>query len=322
MKSELRIDDVCALPGALARGFVTFDESAAGTLVRAPVILINGAEPGPTLVVTSGVHGDDLNTVPMTWRAAEQITPAELTGQVILVPVVNPVAFEAGSHLTPADNATPLVPGDPNGTISQRIGHHLYQKIVLRADYLIDMHGGSKRSTLAALAGVDGGADPAIIERAAAMAEAFDPDLVIIMTPKDDGPPGGMFQVSSRRGAPGLIIGMGQMGFNETDTVRGARGVLNVLKHLGMMPGKPERLANPRRTGSELYHHTPYSGGFIPAVRAAQPISEGDVLGTVLNIFGEVVGEVKAQTTGLVAAIRFYPVVSAGEWVASVARLA
>jgi uncharacterized protein len=322
MKPELRIDDVCAQAGAMARGFVVFDESAAGTLVRAPVILINGGEVGPTLVVTSGVHGDDLNTVPMTWRVAEQVDPAALRGQIILVPVVNPVAFEAGSHLTPADNATPLVPGDPNGTISQRIGHNLYQKILLRADYLIDMHGGSKRSTLAALAGVDGGADPATVEKATAMAEAFDPDLVIIMAPKGDGPPGGMFQVSSRRGAPGLIIGMGQMGFNESDTTRGARGVLNVLKYVGMLSGEPERLANPRRTGSELYHHTPYGGGFIPAVHAAQPVSEGDVLGTVLNIFGEFVGEVRAQTTGLVAAIRFYPVVSAGEWVASVARLA
>jgi uncharacterized protein len=321
MKTELRIDEVCAQPGQVARGYVVFDESAAGTLVRAPVILINGAAEGPTLVVTSGVHGDDLNTVPMTWRVAEQVNPADLFGQVILVPVVNPVAFEAGTHLTPADNATPLVPGDAHGTLSQRIGFHLYHKIVLCADYLIDMHGGSKRSTLAALAGVDGGADPATVAAATAMAEAFDPDLVIIMTPKGEGPPGGMFQVSSRRGAPGLIIGMGQMGFNEADTDRGARGVLNVLKHLGMLPGQPDRRGSPRRTGSELYHHTPYGGGFLPAVQAAQAVREGDVLGTVVNIFGETVGEVKAQTTGLVAAIRFYPVVSAGEWVASVARL-
>jgi predicted deacylase len=321
MKAELRIDDVCARPGETARGFVLFDESAAGTLVRAPVILVNGREPGPTLVVTSGVHGDDLNTVPMTWRVAEQTDPAALRGQLILVPVVNPVAFEAGTHLTPADNGTPTVPGSPAGTLSQRIGHHLHEKIVLRADYLLDMHGGSKRSTLAALAGVDAGAAPEVVAAATAMAEAFDPDLIILMQPKGSEPPGGMFQVASRRGAPGLIIGMGQMGFNAADTARGARGVLNVLKHLGMLPGAPERLANPRRTGSELYHHTPFGGGFFPAVRAAQPVEAGDVLGTVCDIFGEPRGEVRAQVTGLVAAIRFYPVVSAGEWVASVARL-
>jgi uncharacterized protein len=321
MKAELRIDDVCAQPGEVTRGFVIFDESAAGTLVRAPVILINGVGQGPTLVVTSGVHGDDLNTVPMTWRVAESVDPGELSGQIILVPVVNPVAFEAGTHLTPADNATPSVPGSATGTLSQRIGHNLYQKIVVRADYLIDMHGGSKRSTLAALAGIDGAANPDVVEAASGMARAFDTDLLIIMQPKNDGPPGSLFQVASRRGVPSLIIGMGQMGFNEGDTARGARGVLNVLRHLKMLPGEPDCRGTPRQTGSELYHHTPFGGGFFPAVQAAQEVREGDVLGTVCDIFGQPVGEVRAQTSGMVAAIRFYPVVSAGEWVASVARM-
>lgn len=320
MKPDLRVDDLIARPGEKAQGFALFDESAAGIEVRAPVILINGAGEGPTLVVTSGVHGDDLNTIPMTWRIAAQVDPAGLRGQVIAVPVVNPVAFEAGTHLTPADNSTPSVPGNPHGTISERIGYHLYHKIVVQADYAIDMHGGSKRSTLAALAGIDGAAPTEVVQRARGMAEAFNPDLIIVMQPKDDAPPKSIFQVASRNCAPGLIIGMGRMGFNEEDTVRGARGVLNVLKHLDMLDGEPERVVTPRETGSELYHYTPYGGGFFPAVEAAQEVHEGDVLGVICDVFGAEIGQVTAQTDGLVAAIRFYPVVSAGEWVASVAR--
>lgn len=321
MKSELKVDELIARPGEKAQGFVLFDESAAGIQVRAPLILINGAQEGSTLVVTSGVHGDDLNTIPMTWRIAEKIDPMQLRGQVIAVPVVNPVAFEAGTHLTPADNATPSVPGDQHGTISDRIGHNLYQKIVVRANYLIDMHGGSKRSTLAALAGIDGAAPEEIVKKARGMAEAFNPDLIIVMQPKDDAPPKSMFQIASRSGSPSLIIGMGRMGFNEEDTERGARGVLNVLKHLDMLDGEPELVVTPRETGSEIYHYTPYGGCFFPAVEAAQEVREGDVLGVVRDVFGTQVGQVTAQTNGLVAAIRFYPVVSAGEWVASVAQL-
>ncbi len=320
MKTELKIDDLCAQPGETVKGFVLFDESAAGVQVRAPVILVNGAFEGPTLVVTSGVHGDDLNTIPMTWRIAEQVDPAELRGQIIAVPVVNPVAFEAGSHLTPADNDTPSVPGNAHGKISQRIGASLYEKIVVQADYLIDMHGGSKRSTLAALAGIDGAAPDDVVARARGMAEAFNTDLIIIMQPKTEGPPRAMFQVASRSGAPGLIIGMGRMGFNEEDTERGARGVINVLKHLDMLEGEPELVVTPRETGSELYHYTPFGGGFFPAVEAAQEVRDGDLLGTVRDVFGDEVGQIRSQTSGMVAAIRFYPVVSAGEWVASVAR--
>jgi uncharacterized protein len=321
MKPDLKVDDLVAHPGEKAKGFVLFDESAAGIQVRAPVLLINGAQEGPTVVVTSGVHGDDLNTIPMTWRIAERIDPADLRGQVIAVPVVNPVAFEAGTHLTPADNGTPSVPGNQHGTISERIGYNLYHKVVVQANYLLDMHGGSKRSTLAALAGIDGAAPEDIVKQARGMAEAFNSDLIIVMQPKDDGPPKSLFQVASRNGAPSLIIGMGRMGFNEEDTERGARGVLNVLKHLDMLAGDPELVVTPRETGSELYHYTPYGGGFFPAVEAAQEVREGDVLGVVHDVFGTEVGEVTAQTNGMVSAIRFYPVVSAGEWVASVARL-
>ncbi len=321
MKTELKVDELVASPGETVKGFILFDESAAGVQVRVPAILINGVHEGPTLVVTSGVHGDDLNTIPMTWRISEQIDPADLHGQVITVPIVNPVAFEAGTHLTPTDNKTPSVPGNQHGTISERIGYHLYQKIVLQADYLIDMHGGSKRSTLAALAGIDGAAPEDIVKRAHGMAEAFNTDLIIVMQPKTAGPPRSMFQVASRNGAPSLIIGMGRMGFNQDDTERGARGVINVLKHLKMLEGEPELTVTPRETGSELYHYTPYGGGFFPAVEAAQEVREGDVLGTVHDVFGTQIGQVTAQTDGMVAAIRFYPVVSASEWVASIARL-
>ena len=149
MKPELVIDDLTAAQGEKNKGFVVVDTTASGTLVRVPVILINGAGEGPTLVLTSGIHGDDLNTIPMVWRVAERVEPAKLQGQIIAIPISNPPAFEAGSHLSPGDNKSLSFPGNAQGTISERIGYHLFHKVVTQADYLIDMHGGSKSSTLA-----------------------------------------------------------------------------------------------------------------------------------------------------------------------------
>jgi hypothetical protein len=229
------------------------------------------------------------------------------------------VAFEAGSHLTPADHKTPSVPGNAQGTISERIGYHLYHKIIIQANYLLDMHGGSVRSTLAALAGVDSGAAPAVVAAAQAMAIAFNPDVLILMKPKSPGPPTGMFQVTSRNGAPGLIIGMGQMGFNEVDTVRGTRGALNVMRHLKMIDGEPELVAQTRVTGAELYHYSPFGGAFFPSVVAGQEVRAGDALGVMYDVFGDPVGAINANIAGLVDAIRYYPVVTGGDWVATVA---
>jgi predicted deacylase len=231
------------------------------------------------------------------------------------------VAYEAGTHLTPADNAAPTFPGDPAGTLSQRIGYALDTRVVAQADYVIDMHGGSKNATLAVLAAVDGAAAPEVLAAAKAMAEAFEPELVVVHEPVPGKAAGGLMQAASQRGVPGLYLGMGQMGFNEADTERGVGGVLNILRHLGMLPGEPHRAARaPPYTRTELYQSTPFGGAFEPTVRAGQAVVVDDVLGQVRNLFGEPVGTVRARAAGIVDAIRFYPVVSAGDWVASIAR--
>ena len=229
MKSEFVIENISASAGERAQGFIAVDESAAGTRVRIPVMLLNGVHEGPTLLIASGVHGDDLNTIPMVWRIADTIDLAKLHGQLIAAPIINPLAFEAGTHLTPADNSSPVFPGDLSGTISQRIGHNIYNKLVINADYVIDMHGGSKNATLATLAHIDGGAEPEIFAKAKAMASAFQPELIVVQEPKPSIPPRGLAQVACRRGAAGIYIGLGQMGFNEQDTVRGTENLLTVF---------------------------------------------------------------------------------------------
>ncbi|MBL8120483.1 MAG: succinylglutamate desuccinylase/aspartoacylase family protein [Anaerolineae bacterium] len=321
MKSDFVIENIRASVGERAQGFITVDESAAGIRTRIPIILLNGAHEGPTLMIASGVHGDDLNTIPMVWRIAESIDLATLYGQVIAAPIINPLAFEAGTHLTPTDHSSPVFPGDAAGTISQRIGHHIYNKLVVQADYVIDMHGGSKNATLATLAHIDGGCKPEIFAKAQDMATAFQPQLIVVQESKPGSQPRGLAQAACRREAVGIYVGLGQMGFNEQDTVRGTAGVLNVMRHIKMLPGEPSPVTTPPHiTYTELYQKTGYGGGFFPAVSAGQEVNVGDLLGTVFDVFGQPKAQIKAEVAGIVDAIRFYPVVAAGDWVASIAR--
>lgn len=312
-------DGLRAAPGEMTHGFVVVDESASGVLVRVPTILINGSQPGPTLMVASGIHGDDLNTIPMIWRVATEVSPHELCGKVIAVPVCNPLAFEAGAHRTPADHKTPSFPGSLQGSVSERIGYHLYHKLVGQADYVLDMHGGSLGSTLAVLAMVDKGAEDDVVEESRLMAEAFGPDLIVMSAPKPGQPPRGMVQVAGREGKPGVMIGMGQMGFNEDDTLRGSQGVINVMRHVGMLGDVPKVQAPPRYTSSSVYQYTPLGGTFFPEASAGQEVATGQVVGVVRDVFGEQIGEIESEIDGVVEAIRFYPVIAAGDWVVTVA---
>jgi hypothetical protein len=319
MKQSFTIDGVTAAPGTRGTGFLVVDETPGGSLLRVPMIVINGALSGPTFLAISGVHGDDLTTLPVIWEVARRIDPGALAGQWVGVPVANPPAFDAGSHLTPGDHKSLSFPGRREGTISERIAFALAQRLLPGADYLIDMHGGSVRSTLAVLAMVEetGGITQ---ERQEAMARAFGPDVVIRKAHKPD-PPRSLTGEANTRGIPALVIGMGTFGFDEQFTARGTEGVMNAMRAAGLLPGGARPTREPINALIEVYQQSPATGVFFPRVRISDVVEAGQVVGTIRNMFGDVLADVRAQTTGVVDALRHNPVIPAGDWVISIAPL-
>lgn len=319
MKESIAFAGIAAEPGARATGFLVVDQTPGGSLLRAPVIVVNGAAPGPTLFVATGVHGDDLTTLPVIWEVARRLDPGRLSGQWLGLPVANPPAFDAGSHLTPGDHRSLSFPGRPDGTVSERIAYALTSHLLPGVDYLIDMHGGSVRSTLAVLAMVEetGGLAQAGQER---MARAFGPDVLIRKAHRPE-PPRSLTGEANARGIPALVLGMGVFGFDDAYTTRGAEGILNVMRELGMVDGPPAPTPPPIEALIEIYQFSPATGVFFPTVRVAEVVEAGQTVGVVRDMFGQVVGEVRAQVAGVVDALRHNPVVPAGDWVVSIAPL-
>ena len=321
MKSAFSIAGVTTAPGTASSGYMLVDETPGGSTLRVPLMIINGAEPGPTLLVTTGVHGDDLTTLPVIWELARRITPDSLRGQWIGTPVANPPAFDAGSHLTPGDNKPLTFPGRLQGTVSERIAFSLAQQLLSGGvDYLIDMHGGSVRSTLAVLAMIEetGGATQEAQEK---IARAFGPDVLIRKGFKPD-PPRSLTGEANVRGIPAVVVGMGVYGFYEEFTERGTHGILNAMRALGMLPGAVDNRHTPIDALIEVYQQSPATGVFFPQVRVGAMVEKGQVVGTIRNMFGEAIADVTAQTTGVIDALRHNPVIPAGDWVVSIAPLA
>ena len=86
---------------------------ASGFELRLPVHVITGAQPGPTLGITAGIHGDEYLPIEAIRRVVEQLDPAQLSGTVLAIPVVNPLAIEAQTRHTPIDmqNLNRVFPG-------------------------------------------------------------------------------------------------------------------------------------------------------------------------------------------------------------------
>lgn len=318
-KSALNIGDVAAKPGTKSKGFVTVAETSTGSQIRIPVTLINGVDDGPTVLVCSGIHGDDLTSIPVIWRVSEQVDPSSLKGQVICMPFANPLAIEARSHLTPEDRKAPIFPGRPDGTISERLGFGLFNQIAKNVNYIVDLHGGSMEASLAMLVVVDpvGGEVQKTIEE---MAKAFNPNLIFfsgVTAGKDTS--NSLHGFANRNGIPSINIGMGKIGFHEESTKRGTDSVLNVLKYLKMIQGSPKTSVDPYVATKEIFKFSSHNGAFFPKVEENDLVKEGQTVGYMVDSFGDRIADVTSPATGMVLAICYYPLIKAGDFLISVA---
>ena len=129
--SNLTLSNLMAVPGE--RSAQELPVRLAGVEIKVPVVLINGTEPGPTFCVTAAIHGAEYPCVEAAKRLALTLDPERLRGQVIVVPIVNPVAFRARSiYVTPLDgkNLNRQFPGKEQGTFSEALAYWLFNQVI------------------------------------------------------------------------------------------------------------------------------------------------------------------------------------------------
>ena len=110
-----------------------------------PVVVVHGARPGPVFAVVSGAHATEYSSIIAVEQLIDAVAPAELSGTLILVPLVNVPSFERiVPHVNPTDNKSMnrFYPGDPKGTQTDRASYVMTKEVVERCDHLIDLHGG------------------------------------------------------------------------------------------------------------------------------------------------------------------------------------
>jgi predicted deacylase len=111
--------------------------------IPVPITVIRNGD-GPTLVISAGVHGDEYEGQIAVANLARELDSTRIRGRLILLPMVNFPAAEAGCRVSPLDdgNLNRLYPGDPKGTPSEMIAHYHEEVILPLADYAVDLHSG------------------------------------------------------------------------------------------------------------------------------------------------------------------------------------
>lgn len=310
-----------------------------GTDVAVTVHRYEGG-PGPTAYVQAAQHGIELNGTAALRRLHRHLLTADLAGTLIAVPVVNSLAFDHGSYVTPQavdavnSNCNRVWPGDDAGTLQERIVARLWELIESTdADVVIDLHTGT----------------PDMLEhvrfqrgnrKSRSLAATFGADYLLTDAPSDgetddeadDSAADESFQgklrtAAARAGIPAIVPELSNSRQIDHDAARrGVRGLRNVLGELEMLREEPA--PTPSQTvlrDDEGRLGTDASGLFEPnpEVAIGDRVPAGTELGTVYcpSTFEER-QRVTSNDAGVIYSLTRESVVTAGEKVACIAKRA
>src|SRR5262245_59447938 len=113
--------------------------------VLVPITVINNG-PGQTVLAMAGNHGDEYPGPIALMKLCRELQPSQVSGRLILIPVLNMPAAKAATRLSPLDgkNLNRCFPGNPTGTPTEMIAHHLTTVLFPLADVVIDIHTGGR----------------------------------------------------------------------------------------------------------------------------------------------------------------------------------
>ncbi|KAJ5104232.1 hypothetical protein N7532_004761 [Penicillium argentinense] len=133
-------------PRKLEKRWLNICDTALGP-VNLPIFAYRGRLPGPTVGITGAVHGNEVNCIPVIQqffaRLEQQHDKDQSTsfaGTIIGVPVLNVPGFLDSVRSFDGQDLNRLMPGNPLGTASQQYANRIFQEVVVRMDYLFDLH--------------------------------------------------------------------------------------------------------------------------------------------------------------------------------------
>lgn len=224
-------------------GFLTLphshDGSGWGSMMIPITVAKNGD--GPTVLFTGANHGDEYEGPVALFDLARRIRAEELSGRVIIVPAMNYPAFRAGRRTSPIDggNMNRSFPGDPAGSLTEKVADYFQNTLLPMADYVVDFHSGGKTLDFLPFCCAHVLEDKAQQARCIAAMRAFNAPHSMMLLELDSV---GMYDTAAEdQGKVFISTELGGGGSATAETIAIARkGIRNLLIHAGLTEGEPE----------------------------------------------------------------------------------
>jgi predicted deacylase len=277
--------------------------------------VIHGKNPGPCLLVTSTLHGDELNGIEIIRRLLGHKSLGRLKGTVILIPVVNVFGFVAQSRYLPdRRDLNRSFPGSPRGSMAARLANVVMAEVLPKCTHMIDLHTGAvaRENFPQIRASLNGNAE--LVE----LAEAFNAPVVL-----DAGLRDGTFRKAAHElGIPSLVYEAGEaLRFDEVSIRAGVAGTLNLLSHLGMIRKRIRRKEHhPLIAKSSQWVRASQSGVARSLIALGAEVAPGDDLAYISDPSGGHEAVVQSSVAGIVIGRSRLPLVHEGEAIFHIAK--
>ena len=276
------------------------DRSFEASYLNMPVFVARGAAAGPTLCITAGVHGDELNGVEIARRALASVDTASLRGTLIALPAINAEGVRSGNrYLSDRRDLNRAFPGSAGGSVAKLIAYGVSREILVHCDALIDLHTASNdRANLPQVrADIS---SPEIKE----LAIHFGTGIVIAGA----GPAGSLRREAAKAGIPSIIYEAGAPHrFEEEEIARGKAGIESVMAWLGMTDRPEKEIPESRIYQRSTWVRVPRGGGgfFFPQAGLGDVVKKGETLGTIVDPFTDESRAVVSTADGEIIGIAF-----------------
>jgi predicted deacylase len=315
LANEISIDGIHVKRGEKNHGFIKVAESGISS-VEVPLLILNGVNEGPKFCLIAGTHNCEYAGIEAGIRLYNEIDPKKLSGTIFIIPVINVIGFMLKRpYVNPLDDLN-MSSYPSKGTRARDLGStsdimwkNIYEKVVSKADYLIDMHGGDQPEGHLNVVYYHVIGNKEMDEKSEELARNFTTKFLVRREKRQER---GIRYYTSEKSIPSIVVEAGGLGIiDEVDVNFTKDGILNLMKYYGMIEGKPVKVKQ-NHLGERILLRAKRGGIFYLKVKSSEIVSEGQKLGEIKNVFGEKLETISSPSDGVVMITYEPPVVNSG----------
>ncbi|MBC6988159.1 succinylglutamate desuccinylase/aspartoacylase family protein [Hymenobacter sp. BT491] len=302
----MHLNGLTIKPGERVLTRLVISRLPSGTVIDVPVHVFRSTQPGPTVLLMAGMHGDEVNGIETIRRMIRRDLLRPLRGTIIAIPILNIYGFLNFSREVPdGKDVNRSFPGNPRGSLASRVAHRFTREILPLVDCGIDFHtGGAARSNYPQVRCQLGYPD------SDAMAQAFAAPFTLNASLR----PGSLREAAFKQQKPIIVYETGEsLRLDEHGIELAIAGTFRVLRSLGMAADAPAATQPNVVCMRHTWLRARFAGLFRSHVQVGQYLEKGEVYGSVADPYGEMAVRLESPVAGYIVGINHMPVVNQGD---------